>query len=99
VRDNSFDNDGTGYTQWMLQYLKGFLQNDFLEYNSRPYQTFSTWALQNLYDFAPGNVSVSLVWCSTISRPNLQFRATASGASRLIAGALAITTFNCLMVT
>ena len=58
-RDNSFDNEANGYTKLMLEYLKGFLQNDFSEYNSRPYQTLSLIALQNLYDFASGNVSIA----------------------------------------
>jgi hypothetical protein len=37
---------------WMLRHLQQFLQNDFSEYNARPYQNYSAMALQNLYDFA-----------------------------------------------
>jgi len=38
--------------QYILQFLQDFLKNDFLEYNSRPYERYSWAAIQNLYDYA-----------------------------------------------
>ena len=47
-----FDNARNGMDEYMLRWLRLFLQNDFVEYNSRPYQNY-TWAgIQNLADFA-----------------------------------------------
>ncbi len=47
-----FDNAANGLTDWMLRRLQSFLCNDFQEYNSRPYQHYSTMSIQNLCDFA-----------------------------------------------
>lgn len=41
-----------GVTSFLLHRLQGFLQNDFLEYNARPYQGHSVRALTALYDLA-----------------------------------------------
>jgi hypothetical protein len=46
------DNRGNGLDDRMLGHLQQFLKHDFLEYNSRPYQEYHMFALQNLYDFA-----------------------------------------------
>jgi hypothetical protein len=37
---------------WLLKRAQGFLQNDFIEYNSHPYQRHSIESIRNLYDFA-----------------------------------------------
>jgi hypothetical protein len=37
---------------WLLNKFKSVAQNDFIEYNARPYQDYSQSALQNLADFA-----------------------------------------------
>jgi hypothetical protein len=52
-------NGATGYwddqndlREWILKHLQTTAQNDFLEYNSRPYQRYSLSAIVNLADFA-----------------------------------------------
>ncbi|GIE28575.1 hypothetical protein Ait01nite_016200 [Actinoplanes italicus] len=50
--DAAFDNKANGMRDWMLGYLQRLLRDDFIEYNSRPYQDYSMAALQTLYDFA-----------------------------------------------
>ena len=46
------DNETNKFNAWMLQRLQILLENDFTEYNAKPYQQYSMMALQNLYDFA-----------------------------------------------
>jgi hypothetical protein len=41
-----------GMDEYILRKLQTFLQSDFQEYNARPYQHYTTMALQNLFDFA-----------------------------------------------
>ena len=43
---------GTPLDRIVLGMLQDLLKNDFIEYNSRPYQYFSWAAIQNLYDYA-----------------------------------------------
>jgi hypothetical protein len=38
--------------RYLLRTLQGFLKDDFIEYNSRPYQRYSFAAIQNLADYA-----------------------------------------------
>jgi hypothetical protein len=45
------DNARNGMDEWMLKHLQGFLMNDFIEYNARPYQDYTMSALLNLYTF------------------------------------------------
>lgn len=52
-------NGGTGYwddqndlREWILDEMQTVLKEDFLEYNSRPYQRYSLVAITNLADFA-----------------------------------------------
>jgi hypothetical protein len=47
-----FDNSTNGLSQWLLDLFRTYLQNDFWEFNSKPYQRLTTAALQNVYDFA-----------------------------------------------
>jgi hypothetical protein len=47
-----YDNESNGVNDYMLGRLQSFLQNDFLEFNSRPYQSYTDHALENLYDYA-----------------------------------------------
>jgi hypothetical protein len=47
-----YDNEANGMNQYMLSRLQSFLKSDFIEYNSKPYQTYTDNALQNLFDFA-----------------------------------------------
>jgi hypothetical protein len=47
-----YDNEANGMNNYMLGRLQSFLRHDFLEYNSKPYQNFTSNALQNLFDFA-----------------------------------------------
>jgi hypothetical protein len=51
-RLDQYDNQMNGMEEWMLRHLQVFLQHDFWEFNSKPYQRYSMAALQNLYDFA-----------------------------------------------
>jgi hypothetical protein len=50
--DPLFDNETNGMNDYWLARLKQFLQTDFLEYNSKTYQTYSDLSLQNLADYA-----------------------------------------------
>ncbi len=52
------DNVANGMTAYILTMLQGFLQNDFKEYNSTPYQTYSIASVLNLADDA-GDVNVA----------------------------------------
>jgi hypothetical protein len=47
-----YDNERNGFNAWMLNHLRGFLINDFSEYNSKPYQAYSIFAIENLYNHA-----------------------------------------------
>src|SRR5260370_13944665 len=47
-----YDNEANGLNHYMLARLQSYLNNDFIEYNSKPYQTYSDNAIQNLHDFA-----------------------------------------------
>lgn len=47
-----YDNSKNGFDEWMLDHLDTFLKNDFDEYNSKPYEGYTTIALQNLYEHA-----------------------------------------------
>jgi hypothetical protein len=38
--------------KWLLDRLQDITEHDFIEYNARPYQRYSLYALLNLYDFA-----------------------------------------------
>src|SRR5262249_44432343 len=49
--DSTYDNEANGMNYFMLNRLQSFLKNDFQEYNSKPYQSFTDDAIQNLYDF------------------------------------------------
>jgi hypothetical protein len=50
--DPLYDNEANGLHQYMLSRLQSYLKNDFVEYNSKPYQYYTINALQNLFDFA-----------------------------------------------
>src|SRR5262249_32087956 len=50
--DPKFDNDKNGMTDWVLEGLRGFLVDDFYEFNSRPYAPLIYGAIQNLADFS-----------------------------------------------
>lgn len=49
---SEWNNNANRLIDWILERLQRFLKNDFEEYNSRMYQTYSTMALCNLHDFA-----------------------------------------------
>jgi hypothetical protein len=50
--NSRWDNSANGQTQWLLRQLQRFFEQDFYEYNSRPYQRYSWYALANLADHA-----------------------------------------------
>ncbi|HEX6795050.1 MAG TPA: choice-of-anchor D domain-containing protein [Casimicrobiaceae bacterium] len=50
--DPKYDNSRNGYRPALLNRLKAFVRNDFVEYNSHPYQDYTLTALLNLYSFA-----------------------------------------------
>lgn len=50
--DKKYDNARNGMDAFILGKLQGFLKNDFLEYNARPYQRYTLAGIQNLHDFA-----------------------------------------------
>jgi hypothetical protein len=47
-----WDNHYNNLDIWMLQFLQGFLKNDFHEYNARPYARLSIGAIHNLAEYA-----------------------------------------------
>ncbi|ACY13904.1 hypothetical protein Hoch_1348 [Haliangium ochraceum DSM 14365] len=47
-----YDNAANGYSEWMLEHLKGFFVDGFDEYNSRPYQKYTVMAINNLASYA-----------------------------------------------
>lgn len=47
-----YNNETNGMNDFILDRLQTFLQKDFLEYNARPYTTYSVDAIQNLFDYA-----------------------------------------------
>ena len=64
---------------WLLNRMQTYLKNDFIEYNSRPYQRHSIESIRNLFDFAgdPGAPTcLTLIcatlrnWCLTTPPPN-----------------------------
>ena len=46
------DNDLNGLTDWILKDLQTYVQNDFYEYNARPYTFEAMEGISNLYEFA-----------------------------------------------
>jgi hypothetical protein len=60
IEDLSFDvnlsapyvDDQAGIKNWLLQRTHGLLEQDFIEYNSHPYQRDSIESIRNLFDFA-----------------------------------------------
>jgi hypothetical protein len=46
------NNDLNGMNDWMLEHLQSFLQNDFYEYNARPYTFQAMEGISNLFEFA-----------------------------------------------
>lgn len=47
-----YDNDQNGMTDWFLGHLQSFVQNDFYEYNARPYTREAMEGISNLFEFA-----------------------------------------------
>ena len=52
----AFDNAHNGYRNTLLNRLKGFVRNDFVEYNAHNYQDYEMWPLLNLYSYAQDSV-------------------------------------------
>ena len=50
---DALQSEQTDIRNWLLQRLQSITQNDFHEYNARPYTRYSLNAIVNLYDFAP----------------------------------------------
>ena len=46
-----FDNDKNGVNKWLKNYLTNIIINNFFEYNSKPYFSWTVRALQNLYSY------------------------------------------------
>lgn len=57
IAQPDIDNEQNGMNEWLLQYLQTFMQQDFYEYNARPYTFMSRMALQNLAEFASWGIS------------------------------------------
>jgi hypothetical protein len=49
---NEYDNTVNGLQSWMLSHLQRFAQNDFHEYNARPYMNLSIAGIHNLAEYA-----------------------------------------------
>ena len=52
IRNGNSDQGAPNTTDWILHALQGYLKNDFLEYNGRPYQDYTMSALLNLATYA-----------------------------------------------
>jgi hypothetical protein len=49
---NRFRKDQRALKDWLLAKMQNVMQHEFVEYNSRPYNRLSTFAIQNLADYA-----------------------------------------------
>jgi hypothetical protein len=47
-----YDNQRNGMNRFFLEHLQQFLKSDFYEYNSKPYQKLTVWALTALFEYA-----------------------------------------------
>jgi hypothetical protein len=50
--DPAFDNSRNGMDDFILRTLQSLINDEFIEYNSRPYERYSVVAIQNLFDYA-----------------------------------------------
>lgn len=50
--DSKYDNESNGFNRWMINHLSHFVKDGFSEFNSRPYEVFTLFALHNLYAFS-----------------------------------------------
>lgn len=64
-----YDNDQNGMTDWMLKHLQSFVQNDFFEYNARPYTYQAMQGISNLYEFAGPTLLSNPCWRSNPPDP------------------------------
>jgi hypothetical protein len=81
--DPKYDNKANGFNEWMLGQLQTFLRNDFQEYNSRPYQIYTTMAIQNLYDFAD-DPNVKLAAQMVLEYISAKFAVSSNGLRRAV---------------
>lgn len=49
---NRFRKDQRALKDWLLAKMQNVMQHEFVEYNSRPYNRLSTFAIQNIADYA-----------------------------------------------
>ncbi len=90
TKNSDYDNTKNGLREWWLKRLKLYLETDFIEYNARPYQGYTTAALQNLYSYARDRavstaagmvldyISVKLAISSSENRRAVPYRRKAS---------------------
>lgn len=86
-----FDNERNGMVDWLLEYLQTTMREDFVEYNSRPYQRYAGVAIQNLYDMAcalenpcsPGNLRVKTAARIVLDYIAAKFSVSSSTLKRL----------------
>ena len=50
--DGFYDNRRNGMSRFFLEHLQQFLKTDFYEYNSKPYQKLTVWALTALFEYS-----------------------------------------------
>jgi len=85
VKDqNIYDNEVNGLEDWMLDYLQGFLTNDFHEYNARPYARLTIRALQNLANYAQGDFKVRDAAALVLDYLAAKFVVSSSGLRRAV---------------
>jgi hypothetical protein len=77
------NNETNRFNEWMLQRLQVLLENDFTEYNARPYQLYSMMALQNLVDFAR-DPRVKLGAQMVLDFESAKFAVSSSGLRRAV---------------
>ena len=60
ILTGSYIRDQIALKAWLLNRMQTYLKNDFIEYNSRPYQRHAIESIRNLFDFAgdPGRPSL-----------------------------------------
>ncbi|MBI3558436.1 MAG: hypothetical protein HY074_19375 [Deltaproteobacteria bacterium] len=78
-----YDNNANGMTAWMLFHLAEFFKNDFSEYNSHPYQTYTVMAIQNLYEFSEDQ-RVKLAAEMLLNYLDARYAISSNGLRRLV---------------
>lgn len=78
-----YDNSLNGFNEWMLEHLQQFFINYFYEYNSKPYQSYTLMAIENLFAFAE-DASVKLAAEMLLDLLTSVFAIQSNGLRRIV---------------